>query len=158
VGINTNLRGVDLLKIKIGTVRHMEIGDEFRVKEQKTSKDRMITMNPTCHKVIQDLIASIPPPRAMDSMYLFQSREGFDKKLTTPYLNNLVKDWCKAINLRGNFGAHTLRKTFGYHQRVTFGVDIPTIMIMFNHSSQKQTLDYLGIQDSEIKKAYLNEL
>ena len=155
-GINTNLRGVDLLKLKIGQVRHMQIGDEFSVKEKKTSKHKMITMNPSTFAVIQNLLKIMP--KASDDDYLFQSREGTNKKLTTPYLNNLVKKWCKEINLLGNYGAHTLRKTFGYHQRTTFGVDIPTLMVMFNHSSQKQTLDYLCIQDSEIKKAYLNEL
>lgn len=31
-------------------------------------------------------------------------------------------------------------------------------MEMFNHSSEKQTLAYLGIQKEEIKQAYLNEL
>ncbi len=155
-GINTNLRGVDLLKLKVGQVRYMEVGDNFSVKEKKTSKAKMISMNPTVHKAIQDLLATMP--KAQDDDFLFLSREGRNKKLTTPYLNNLVKKWCKEINLRGNYGAHTLRKTFGYHQRVAFNVDIPTLMVMFNHASQKQTLDYLCIQDSEIHLAYMNEL
>lgn len=158
IGINTNLRGVDLLKLKIGQVRHFNVNDEFTLKEKKTSKHKMVTVNPTVYKAIQDLIAKIPPERRTDNNYLFQSREGGGNKLTTPYLNNLVKKWCAEINLPGNYGAHTLRKTFGYHARVNFGVDIPTLMVMFNHSSQKQTLDYLGIQDSEIKDAYMNEL
>jgi integrase len=156
MGINTNLRGVDLLKIKVGQVRYMEVGDNFRLKEQKTSKDRLVTMNPAVHQAAHALLATMP--KAADDDFLFQSREGQGKKLTTPYLNNLVKKWCSDINLKGNYGAHTLRKTFGYHQRKTFGVDIPTLMVMFNHSSQRQTLDYLCIQDSEIEKAYLNEL
>jgi integrase len=156
VGINTNLRGVDLLKLKVGQVKYLEVGESFRLKEQKTGKDRQISINPTVHKAIQALLATMP--KATDDDYLFQSREGRGKKLTTPYLNNLVKKWCSEINLRGNYGAHTLRKTFGYHQRVTFGMDIPTLMVMFNHSSQKQTLTYLGIQASEIHDAYMNEL
>ncbi|WP_243374622.1 tyrosine-type recombinase/integrase [Geotalea sp. SG265] len=156
VGINTNLRGVDLLKLTVGKVRHMEIGDDFTLKEQKTSKKRMVTMNPTVYQAVQGLLATMPG--AEDADYLFQSREGKGKPITTPYLNNLVKKWCAEINMKGNYGAHSLRKTWGYHQRVTFGVDIPTLMVMFNHSSQRQTLDYLCIQDTEIKQAYLNEL
>ena len=53
---------------------------------------------------------------------------------------------------------HTLRKTWGYHQRVTFGVDLPRLMVCFNHSTQRQTLDYLCIQPQEIKDVYENEL
>lgn len=62
------------------------------------------------------------------------------------------------INLKGNYGSHTLRKTFGYMHRTVHNTDIPTLMEMFNHSSQKQTLAYLGIQPSEIRDAYLKEI
>jgi len=78
--------------------------------------------------------------------------------LTVPSVNRLVKGWCREINLKGNYGSHTLRKTWGYHQRVTFGRGLPELMVCFNHSSQRQTLDYLGIQPEEIRSIYLNEL
>ena len=74
--------------------------------------------------------------------------------LTVSSVNRLVKSWCKTINLPGNYGSHTLRKTWGYHQRMA-GTDIPTLMVAFNHSTQKQTLAYLGIQPEELKDAYL---
>jgi hypothetical protein len=66
----------------------------------------------------------------------------------------MVKAWCKAIKLKGNYGSHTLRKTWGYHQRVTYQVDIPTLMVCFNHATQKQTLDYLCIQPEEITNVF----
>jgi integrase len=78
--------------------------------------------------------------------------------MTVSYLNRLVKGWCKQINLKGNYGSHSLRKTWGYHQRKTFGVDIPTLMTCFNHSTQRQTLDYLCIQPEEVQSVYMNEL
>ena len=75
-----------------------------------------------------------------------------------PSVNRLVKGWCRAINLKGNYGSHSLRKTFGYHQRVTFGRGVPELMVVFNHSSQRETLEYLCIQPDEVKSIYLNEL
>jgi len=75
-----------------------------------------------------------------------------------PSVHKLLKGWCSEINLKGNYGSHTLRKTWGYHQRVTFGVDLPRLMVCFNHSTQRQTLDYLCIQPEEIKDVYENEL
>jgi hypothetical protein len=36
--------------------------------------------------------------------------------------------------------------------------DIPTLMQMFNHSSQRQALAYLGIHPNEIRDAYLREI
>jgi site-specific recombinase XerD len=91
-----------------------------------------------------------------DDDYLFQSQRRH--VLTTPSVHKLVKGWCNEINLKGNYGSHTLRKTWGYHQRVTFGVDLPRLMACFNHSTQRQTLDYLCIQPEEIGDVYDNEL
>jgi hypothetical protein len=94
-------------------------------------------------------------PDAGDGEFLFQSRKG-RQALCVSYLNSLVKGWCHEVNLKGNFG--WLRKTFGYIHRTVFNTDIPTLMQMFNHASQRQTLTYLGIEPSEIKEAYLREI
>ena len=126
--------------------------DELELNEKKTKKPRRITLNKTCIKVIQALLASKP---FKDDDYLFKSQRGV---LIVPSVNRLVKQWCGALNLRGNYGSHTLRKTWGYHQRVTFGVGLPELMVCFNHSTQKQTLDYLCVQPEEIKDVYSNEL
>ena len=50
-------------------------------------------------------------PEAGDEEFLFQSRKG-KQALCLSYLNSLVKGWCREVNLKGNFGAHTLRMSF----------------------------------------------
>jgi integrase len=155
LGINTNLRASDLLQITVGHVRHLQPGEHFSIREKKTSKDKSITVNKTVHEAIKSLLATLPD--AEDHEPLFQSRKG-KKALCVPYLNDLVKGWCREINLKGNYGSHTLRKTFGYMHRTVNKTDLPTLMTMFNHSSQKQTLDYLCIQPEEIRDAYLFEI
>lgn len=152
VGINTNLRASDLLRIRVGQVRDLTPGDEIELKELKTGKSRRITLNKACIQTIQRLLAS---RSYEDADPLFVGQRG---PLTVPSVHRLVKNWCKSINLRGNYGSHSLRKTWGYHQRVTFGVDIPRLMVCYNHSTQRQTLDYLCIQPEEIKGVYENEL
>ena len=152
IGINTNLRACDLLGIKAGQVRDLKPGDSIQVKEKKTGKFRTITLNKACTQAIHKLLQTWPYE---DGEPLFVGQRG---SLTVPSVVRLVKSWCKAINLKGNYGSHTLRKTWGYHQRVSFGTDIPRLMICFNHSSQRQTLDYLCIQPEEIKDVYENEL
>lgn len=149
LGINTNLRASSLLAITAVMVRNQE---ELVLKEKKTGKERRITLNTTTQKAIQRLLDSRDYD---DDDRLFQGQRG---PLTVPTVNRLVKGWCKVINLKGNYGSHTLRKTFGYHQRVTFGRGLPELMTVFNHSTQKQTLDYLCVQPEEIKDIYLNEL
>ncbi len=156
IGINTNLRASDLLKLKLGQVRHLQSGQHFTLREKKTGKERTITLNKTVTESIQGLLKSMGND-VNDTDYLFQSRKG-KGKLSTPTLNAMVKSWCRDINLRGNYGSHTLRKTMGYIHRTVFNTDIPTLMTMFNHSTQRQTLSYLGIQAAEIKDAYLKEI
>ena len=145
-----------MLKLKVGQVRHLQPGQHFALREKKTGKERTITLNKTVTEAIQSLLLGMGDD-VNDDAYLFQSRKG-KGKLTTPTLNAMVKGWCQEINLRGNYGAHTLRKTMGYIHRTVFNTDIPTLMTMFNHSTQKQTLAYLGIQASEIKDAYMQEI
>jgi integrase len=153
IGINTNLRASDLLKLTAGQIRGKKPMDEIEIREKKTGKIRRITLNKTCIDAIVKLLASGP---YADADYLFKSQRG--PVLTVPSLHRLVKSWCRTVNLKGNYGSHTLRKTWGFHQRTTFGVGLPELMECFNHSTQKQTLTYLCIQPEEIKDVYSNEL
>lgn len=155
LGINTNLRASDLVSLTVGQLRYLKTGQHFQTKERKTGKSRQITINNTVREALQSLLSTMPD--AVDKDPLFQSRKG-GGHLTTQTVHALVKDWCRQINLKGNYGSHTLRKTFGYMHRTVHGTDIPTLMTIFNHSSQKQTLDYLGIQPEEIQEAYLKEI
>ena len=154
LGINTNLRASDLCRITADMVRNLNPMDEIEIKEKKTGKTRRITLNKGCTDAIQRLLASRP---YQDEELLFLSQRG-NEVLKPNTLNRLVKQWCKQINLKGNYGSHTLRKTWGYHQRVKYNVGIPELMVCFNHSTQKQTLDYLCIQPEEIKSVYANEI
>ena len=152
MGINTNLRASDLLRLTVGDVRNLKAGDDLTLKEKKTGKHRRITLNKVLVASIRGLLESQPQA---DDTPLFNGQRGC---LTVPSVNRLVKGWCRAINLKGNYGSHSLRKTFGYHQRVTFGRGVPELMVVFNHSSQRETLEYLCIQPDEVKSIYLNEL
>lgn len=153
VGINTNLRASDLLSLKVGQVRGLDPGDKVEIREKKTRKPRMVTFNGAAVAAIRSLMKS--REEMTDEDPLFVGQRG---PMTVSTVNNMVKQWCREINLKGNYGSHTLRKTWGYHQRVTFGVDLPRLMECFNHSSQGQTLNYLCIQPEEIKEVFANEL
>lgn len=153
LGINSAFRASDLLSIQIKHVKYLQAGESFELKEKKTQKHRRVTVNQTCIDSIRNYLHL--REHLSDSEPLFVGQRG---KLTVCTLNRMVKSWCLRAGLKGNFGSHTLRKTWGYHQRVTFNSDVPTLMIAFNHSSQKQTLDYLGVQSDEIKSLYMNQL
>ncbi|MBP5615545.1 MAG: tyrosine-type recombinase/integrase, partial [Alphaproteobacteria bacterium] len=55
--------------------------------------------------------------------------------------------------INGNFGTHTLRKTFGYHFYRQFN-DIVMLQKILNHSHPAITLRYIGIEQDEINNSY----
>lgn len=152
VGINTNLRASDLLALTVGQVRDLLPGDTIEVREHKTGKKRYVTINKIAWEAIKRLLET-KDYRPGEKIFLGQRGP-----LTVQSLNRLVKQWCAAIRLPGNYGSHTLRKTWGYHQRVTYGVGLPELMECLNHSSQKVTLRYLGIGQQEIRNIFQNEI
>lgn len=151
IGISTNLRASDILRLRIGHLKNIRTGDEVELIEKKTKKRRRITFNEDVVASIQNLLAMYDG-RYSDDDALFQGQRG---PMTSKTVTRLVKDWCDAINLKGNYGSHSLRKTFGFHQRTRFGTSIVVLMEMYNHSTQKQTMDYLCVQPEEVKDAYL---
>ena len=155
MGINNGLRVGDLLKLKVGQVRHMKPGQSTSVKEGKTGKVNVLMMNRSTYKVLQRYLEQLSPA---DEDFLFKSAKGKNSPITTSSVNNLVKAWCRAVNLEGNYGAHTLRKTFGYIQRTQYGVGFEVLAKRFNHSNPRITMRYLGITDAEVNGILLNEI
>jgi integrase len=58
VGINTNLRASDLLRIKVRQVKDLNPNDEIVLNEKKTKKERRINRNKACILAIKRLLAS----------------------------------------------------------------------------------------------------
>jgi len=154
MGINNGLRACDLVKVQVGDVRYLRVGDTLTIKESKTGKDNILVVNKTVYKALQAYLDAIRPN---DDAYLFASRKG-ESHLQSQAVSKLVKKWTGAINLKGNYGAHTLRKTWGYIQRTMHGVGFEIICKRYNHSSPAITMRYLGIQDKEVHGVLMNEI
>jgi integrase len=154
MGINNGIRTGDLLKLKVKDVRHLKAGDYITIKESKTKKDNVLVVNKTVYKALKNYFDKV---QLKNDEYLFASRKG-NKPLQTKSINRLIKSWTKSINLKGNYGAHTLRKTWGYIQRTKHGVGFEIICKRFNHSSPSVTMRYLGIQDKEVHETLMNEI
>lgn len=154
MGTNNGFRTGDLLKLRVGDVRGIKIGDTLAIKEGKTGKRNILVMNKTSYKSLQNYLEKIRPK---DEDYLFSSRKG-ERAITVQCVNNMVKQWTRSINLKGNYGAHSLRKTWRYVQRTVYGVGFEILCKRFNHSSPVITMRYLGIEDKEVKNILMNEV
>jgi len=153
IGINNGLRIGDILKLKVGDVIDLEPGETVPIKEQKTGKVNVLMVNKEVHKALHKYLAEA---ELNDSDYLFKSRKGGNSPLSVSYCSQLVKRWC--VGLKGNFGSHSLRKTFGFIQRTQFGVDFSLLCKRFGHSSPAITMRYLGINDAEVNSILLHEI
>jgi integrase len=155
VGINNGLRAGDLLKLKVGDVRRLKPGQSITIRESKTGKPNILMVNKSVYKALRNYLEKIRPD---DGNYLFLSQKG-NAPITIQTVNALIKKWCAAINLNyGNYGAHTLRKTFGYIQRTQFGVGFEVLAKRFNHSSPAVTMRYLGLTSDEVSEVLMNEI
>ena len=106
------------------------------------------------HKSLQIYLEALKPS---DDDALFASCKG-KKSITVQCVNNMVKQWTRTINLKGNYGAHSLRKTWGYVQQTIYGVGFEILCKRFNHSSPAIKMRYLGIEDKEVQNILMNEV
>lgn len=156
VGINVGLRAGDLLRLKIKDVLiDNEIVDSVTITEEKTTKRRVFELNKSAKEAI-NLYLSTLKDIDVDS-YLFKSRKGTES-LTVESAHKIIKTTLRELNIKGNYGTHTLRKTFAYHCYMNNIKDNPTIINtlqrMLNHSSASVTLRYIGITKEVITDIY----
>jgi integrase len=154
MGVNNGLRTGDLLKLKAKDVKRLRPGQSIIIRESKTGKDNVLMVNNSLYKTIRSYSEIINPD---NEDYLFASRKT-QRPLTIQAVNALVKKWTRAINLQGNYGAHTLRKTFGYIQRTKYGVGFEVLAKRFNHSSPAVTMRYLGLTSKDVNDVLMNDI
>jgi len=148
LGTNTGLCIEDLLKIKIGQVLHIKQKRGIRLNKSGSSKKFNVPLNNKSAQAVHQLIRTIRDKagkKFLPDDHLFSGTRG---PLTVSTVNNLVKKWCAAINLKGNYDCHSLRKTYGYQKLFYDGGDLSKIMSEFNHTTLIQTLDYVGVLPS----------
>jgi integrase len=153
LGINNGLRIGDLLKLKVEDVKALQPGDTFTITEQKTKKSNVVMINKEVRRILAVYLDELKPN---DGDYLFKSRNGLNQHLNKSYVNALIKKWTNSM--KGNYGTHSLRKTFGFIQRKKFGVSFEILCKRFNHSNPAITMRYLGIEDKEVNGILLNQI
>lgn len=144
-GINTGLRISDILALNVGDVRgktHIEI------REKKTSKFKKFPINSKLKIILKDFILG-----REDSEPLFMSNRY--NRLDRSQVYRMLNDACRSVGLDINVGTHTMRKSFGFHHYQQ-NHDVAMLQTIFNHSSPSITMRYIGINQDEIDKSYLN--
>ena len=154
IGINTNLRVSDLLGLKWANVWLEDtttLRDHIELTEQKTGKKRRIKLTDPIADALTYLLENIREPEAGDNI--------IRNPLTrTPYsrehISRTLAKEAKAVGIQDSLGIHGLRATWGFHAVATFHQPITLIQHAYNHSNQRQTMDYLGLTDEQLTEVY----
>lgn len=150
LGINSALRASDLLRLKVGDLLtdSGDIREYLYVKTKKTGRELKIYINDNIQKAIRFYIYnenSLDPDN-----WLFYSKRNKDRAISRIRLWVLIRRWAKLVKLsEERFGCHSLRKTWGYHARLS-GFNIEAIREKLGHRNSNITKRYLGITQREI--------
>jgi integrase len=154
VGINTALRISDLLVLRVEHFldEQRRIKRRFWIKEQKRCKRQEVVLNDSIQEALEEYLAAYPEIASDVDHFVFFNTKANDllQPIKRGQAWKVITTICQQVGLRGNFGTHSLRKTWGYHARMQ-GVDLALIMHKLNHESIAYTKRYLGITDAELQ-------
>ena len=154
VGINTALRISDLLQLRISHFidEQERIKQRFWIHEQKRGKRHEVVINNSIQEAFEEYLAAYPGVDDDPNHFIFFNTKAnnFSASIRRGQAWKSITSICREVGVRGNFGTHSLRKTWGYHARMQ-GVDLALIMHKLNHESIAYTKRYLGITDDELQ-------
>ena len=149
LGFNTSLRICDICTLRVGDVRNQE---RVRVIAKKTKKLSNIKLQADVQKRINRLMAG-----RGDDEYILQSRQrggktGEERPISRQRAFAIIKEIGRRADFKGHVGCHTMRKTFAYELYQTSG-DLSLVQKVLSHSSQMETLRYIGLDQMAVDNA-----
>lgn len=176
LGINSALRVSDIVTLDLKDIFYDDLTfRDVMGTEQKTKKYKEFPLTNTLQEEMADYICNYLG--IVFDIHLFEIKDYYnlstadkerikeiinkcvlfpsertDHYLTRVQVYRILNAAAKKIGLE-KIGTHTMRKTFGYwfYKRTK---DIAMLQKMFNHSSIRETLEYIDIEQDEINAAY----
>ena len=145
LGLNSGLRVSDIVRLNVDDVVNKT---HISIIEKKTGKPKTFYINDKLKKVLKDYTKG----RELTEP-LFLGKQG--KRLNRSQVYRFIVRVCKINGIQVHVSTHTLRRSFGYHHYQQFK-DAVVLQKIFNHSSQRITLMYIGIEQDEIDTTYKN--
>lgn len=155
LAVNSAFRSSDILNLRHENLKWLRNNCyEINAKEKKTGKIRIVVLNESASLVLHNYIEMCRYTRPDDLVF-----PGIRGPMGTSYFGRMCKRWIREGTLTdGRWSTHSLRKTWVYHQHKTFDVELSTLMYALNHSSERQTLQYMGALSEDVASAYKNAL
>ena len=154
IGINSALRISDILPLRVADVLDDKgkVADRITIREKKTGKAKDFPIASNARKAIEEYLKTRKDLKVTD--YLFVSRKGHEP-ITRQQAWHIINQAASEVGIKEKIGTHTLRKTFSYHA-YRAGYDLAIIQKLLNHSSQKETLRYIGVTQDQLDDVFIN--
>lgn len=152
VCLNTGLRISDVLKLKFKDL------ESTTLIEKKTKKNKDILFNSKCLESFELLKIYYKNKgfSCFDSGYIFKSLIRPKSAITYQGVNFRMKEMKKILNINYPINTHSFRKTWGRKIYYQFNKDLALVMKALNHTDPAVTLRYIGIDEDDLSKIYLN--
>lgn len=144
-GCLLSLRINEILSLRIGDVRNKS---EHTFVQQKTGKQITIAFNPELKRALKTYCEGKDPQAA-----LIPSRDNEYKPLSRKRAWQVLKEIGNKHGL--NLATHSMRKTCAYHYYMQTH-DLATLKVWLNHTSERDTLTYIGVTQERVKAAMVH--
>ena len=144
LGIDSKLRGCDLVNLKVRDVCHGDqVATRATVMQLKTPRPVQFEITPAAREAVQAWIkqAGLKPEN-----FLFPSRLHDSPHLGTRQYARILGHWVDDLGLdRADYGTHSMRRTKAtlIYKRTR---NLRAVQLLLGHSKLESTVRYLGIE------------
>jgi integrase len=144
LGIDSKLRGCDLVNLKVTDVCHGDqVATRATVMQLKTQRPVQFEITPAAREAVQAWIkqAGLKPEN-----FLFPSRLHDSPHLGTRQYARILGHWVDDLGLdRADYGTHSMRRTKAtlIYKRTR---NLRAVQLLLGHSKLESTVRYLGIE------------
>jgi integrase len=143
LGIDSKLRGCDLVKLKVRDVCHDQVAARAIVMQQKTQRPVQFEITQPTRETLQGWIKQAGL-RSDD--FLFPSRIHDSPHLGTRQYARILEGWVGELGLdRTAYGTHSIRRTKAtlIYRRTK---NVRAVQLLLGHTKLESTVRYLGIE------------
>jgi len=144
VGIDSKLRGCDLVKLRVRDICHGDqIAPRAIIMQQKTQRPVQFEITPSTREAVG---AWIKQAKLRSEDYLFPSRIHNSPHLGTRQYARVLEGWVNAIGLDASaYGTHSMRRTKAslIYRRTK---NLRAVQLLLGHTKIESTVRYLGIE------------
>lgn len=144
MALDSKLRGCDLVKLKVSDVAYgYSVSGRATVLQQKTGSPVQFELTKGTREAVA---AWIKMAHLRGSDYLFQSRVGSSRHISTRQYNRIFHGWIEKLGLDDTlYSTHFMRRTKPYliYKKTK---NLRVIQLLLGHKKLESTVRYLGIE------------